>query len=188
MKFITFKKMNDNQEHILIKSIELRHYPWINKIFEPNILENKKHRAFNLVFNSYIDRVSMLIHFKELRILEMELYYRKKSADNRKKRKAYPQHKMRVTFNNTLELLNYLSKKNYKVDWFNIKFKNGWSIKNYLINGLEFITNNPIERNVLIEKLITISGQVKIDINSLEINQTYTLSIDGKVKHEPFAF
>ena len=34
--------MNDKQEYILIKSIELRHYPWINKIVEPNILENKK--------------------------------------------------------------------------------------------------------------------------------------------------
>ncbi len=177
--------MNDKQEYILIKSIELRHYPWINKIVEPNILENKKHRAFNLVFNSYIDRVSMLIHFKELKILEMELYYKKKSAENRKKRKAYPQHKMRVTFNNTLELLTYLSKKNYKVDWFNIKFTNGWSIKDYLINGSEFITNNPIERNVLIEKLITISGQRTVDIDKLEINQTYTFHTDGTVELTP---
>ncbi len=75
----------------------------------------------------------MLIHFKELNILEMELYYREKSAYNRKAQKVYPQHKMRLSFSNTLKLLTYLSSKNYKADWFEVRFKNGWAIQHSLI-------------------------------------------------------
>jgi hypothetical protein len=50
---------------------------------------------------------------------------------------------------------------------------------------LEFITNNTQERNLLFEKLISISGQGPIDINSLEINETYSLCTDGEVKLKP---
>jgi len=91
----------------------------------------------------------------------------------------------RDTYDNTLELLSYLASKNYKIDWFEIRFKNGWAIKNHWLNGIEFITNNTMERNLLIEKLITISGQGPIDINSLQINEIYTLCTNGKVKHKP---
>ncbi len=88
---------------------------------------------------------------------------------------------MRLSFNNTLELLAYLSNKNYNVDWFNIKFENGWYIEDHLINGLEFITNSTIERNVLIEKLFIICGHGIINIDTLEINQTYKLYTNGSV-------
>ena len=97
----------------------------------------------------------------------------------------YPQHKLNLSFENTLELLTYLSSKNYKVDWIEIRFKNGWVIKNAILNELEFITNNTQERNLLFEKLISISGQGPIDINSLEINETYSLCTDGEVKLKP---
>lgn len=113
----------------MIQSIELRHSPWINDIDKPNILENNTYRSFNLMFNTNIDRLSMLIHFKELKIHEMQLYYRKNGTRSNKATKVYPQHKMRLSFNNTLELLEYLSNKNYNVDWFNIKFENGWHIE-----------------------------------------------------------
>ena len=178
--------MKDNQEYILLKSIELRHSPWISEIDNPNQLQGGSiHRSFIIEFNDNIDRVAMLIHFKELNILEMELYYRKKSAYNRKHRKVYPQHKMRLSFSNTLKLLTYLSSKNYKADWFEVRFKNGWVIQHSLINGLEFITNNTQERNLLLEKFISLSGQGPIDINSLEINETYSLCTDGEVKLKP---
>ena len=97
----------------------------------------------------------------------------------------YPQHKLNLSFENTLELLTYLSSKNYKVDWIEIRFKNGWAIKNDLLNGLEFITNNTQERNLLFEKLVSLSGQGPIDINSLEINENYTLHTPGRVKLKP---
>ena len=181
--------MKDNQEYILFKSIELRHSPWISEIDNPNQLQGGNiHRSFIIQFNDSIDRISMLIHFKHLSILKMELCYRKKGAENRKKKKQYPQHKMRLSFDNTLELLTYLSNKNYKVDWFEIRFKNGWAIKNSFLDELAFITNNTKERNLLLEKFISLSGQGPIDINSLEINETYTLHTDGRVKVKPLFF
>ena len=181
--------MKDNQEYVLFKSIELRHSPWISEMDNPNQLQGENiHMSFIIQFNRNIDRVAMLIHFKELNILEMELHYRKKGAENRKKKKQYPQHKMRLSFDNTLELLTYLSSKNCKADWFEIRFKNGWVIQHSFINGLEFITNNTQERNLLLQKLISISGQGPIDIDSLEINQTYTLHTDGRVKLKPLFF
>ena len=151
----------------------------------PNKLQECTHRSFAIEFNNNIDRISMLIHFKHLSIHNLILHYRKKSARNRKTQKVYPQHKMNLSFENTLELLTYLSSKNYKVDWIEIRFKNGWAIKNDFLNELEFITNNTQERNLLFEKLISLSGQGPIDINSLEINETYSLCTDGEVKLKP---
>ena len=181
--------MKDNQEYILIKSIQLRHSPWVSEIGNPNKLKDESvHRCFIIQFNRNIDRVAMLIHFKHLSILEMELHYRKKSAENRKKKKQYPQHKMRLSFDNTIELLTYLSSKNYKADWFELRFKNGWVIQHSFLNGLEFITNNTQERNLLFERLVSLSGQGPIDIDSLEINHTYTLHTDGRVKLKPLFF
>ena len=95
---------------------------------------------------------------------------------------------MRLSFDNTLELLTYISSKNYKADWFEIRFKNGGVIQHSFINGLEFITNNTQERNLLFEKFVSLSGQGPIDINSLEINQTYTLRTDGRVQLKPLFF
>jgi hypothetical protein len=177
--------MKDNQEYILFRSIELRHSSWISEIDNPNKLQEGTHRSFIIQFNNNFDRISMLIHFKHLSIHNLTLHYSKKSARNRKTKKVYPQHKMNLSFENTLELLTYLSSKNYKVDWIEIRFKNGWAIKDHFLNGLEFITNNTQERNLLLEKFISLSGQGPIDINSLEINETYTLHTPGIVKLKP---
>mgnify|MGYP006061748135 CR=1 FL=1 len=177
--------MKDSQDYILFKTIGLRHSPWIEDMDDPNKLQEGTHRSFTIKFNNNFDRISILIHFKHLSIHSLKLHYRKKSARNRKSKKVYPQHKMNLSFENTLELLTYLSSKNYKVDWIEIRFKNGWAIKNDFLNGLELITNNTQERNLLFEKLISLSGQGPFDINSLEINETYTLFTDGEVKLKP---
>ena len=187
--------MKDSQEYILFKTIRLRYSPWMEDmenalpsrmvVGSPNKLQEGTHRSFAIEFNNNIDRTSMLIHFKHLSIHNLTLHYRKKSARNRKTQKVYPQHKMNLFFENTLELLTYLSSKNYKADWIEIRFKNGWAIKNDFLNGLEFITNNTQERNLLLEKFISLSGQGPIDINSLEINKTYSLCTDGEVKLKP---
>lgn len=179
--------MKDNQEYILLRSIELRHSLWINEIDNPNQLQEGTHKSFIIQFNNF-DRISMLIHFKHLSIHNLTLHYRIKSARNRKTKKVYPQHKMNLSFENTLELLTYLSSKNYNVDWIEIRFTNGWAIKDHFLNALEFITNNTQERNLLLEKFISISGQGPIDINSLEINETYTLQTQGSVKLKPLFF
>ena len=180
--------MKDSQEYILFKTIELRYSPWIEDMDDHNKLEKGTHRSFTIKFNNDFDRISILIHFKHLSIHNLTLHYRKKSARNRKTQKVYPQHKMNLFFENTLELLTYLSSKNYKVDWIEIRFKNGWAIQDKFLNSLEFITNNTQERNLLLQKLISISGQGPIDIDSLEINQTYTLQTDGRVKLKPLFF
>ena len=175
--------MKDSQEYLLFNSLGLRCSPWLEKIDEPNRLENGTHRSFIIEFDPNFKKLLMLIHFKHLRILKLTLYYRKKSDKNRRLKKKYPQHKMRLCFETTLELLTYLSSKNYEVDWLVIRFKNGWAIKKCMtLNELEFITNNTHERNLLLEKFISFSGQGPININSLEINKTYTLCTDGKVK------
>ena len=179
--------MKDSQDYILFKTIELRYSPWIEDMDDHNKLEKGTHRSFTIKFNNDFDRISILIHFKHLSIQKLILHYRKKSARNRKTKKVYPQHKMNLSFENTLELLTYLSSKNYKVDCIEIRFKNGWAIKNGLINELDFITNNTIERNSLLEKLIIISGQGPIDINELEINETYSLCTNGETKLTPLS-
>ena len=177
--------MKDSQSYILIKSLQIRYSPWIGEDGTPNKLQEGKYRSFILTFNPNIDRICMLIHFKHLEVYRMKLYYRKKSAKNRKIKKIYPQHKMKLIFDNTVGLLTYLTTKNYKIDCFEIRFTNGWTIKSSLLYGLEFITNNTIERDSLIENLVNISGQGPIDINSLKINETYTLSTNGKINHKP---
>ena len=177
--------MKDSQEYILFKTIALRHSPHLEDREGLNKLQLEIHRSFTIKFNNNFDRISILIHFKHLSIQNMTLHYRKKSSSNRKTKKMYPQHKMNLSFENTLEILTYLSSKKYEVDWIEIRFKNGWAIKNAMLNELEFITNNTQERNLLFEKLISISGQGPIDINSLEINETYLLCTDGEVKLKP---
>jgi len=112
------------------------------------------------------------------------LYYRKKKLRNKNNKKANPQRKMRLHFNTTLELLTYLSSKNYNIDWLEITFENGWAIKS-LFFGVEFITNTVKERNQLFEKIIAISGQGPIDIKSLKINKTYILRTNGEVRFKP---
>ena len=92
---------------------------------------------------------------------------------------------MKLFFVDTLKLLNYLSSKKYKIDLFEIRFSNGWIIKNHWLNGLEFITNNSFERNSLIKKLIDISGQGPLDINFLQTNKTYELYTNGNIKIKP---
>ena len=74
------------------------------------------------------------------------------------------------------------------MDWIEIRFKNEWVIKSSFLNDLEFITNNTTERNHLLEKLISFSGQGPIDINSLKINETYSLYTDGRVIKKPVNF
>ena len=177
--------MKESQQYILFKTIELRYSPWIVDIDDLNKLEKGTNRSFTIKFNNDFDRISMLIHFKHLSIHKLILNYRKKSARNRKTKKVYPQHKMNLSFENTLELLTYLSSKNYKVDCIEIRFKNGCAIQDKFLNSLEFITNNTQERNLLFDKLLSLSGQGPIDINLLEINETYSLCTNGVVKLKP---
>ena len=148
--------MKDNQEYILFKTLELRHSPHLEHRKRLNKLQEGTHRSFIVQFNNNFDRISILIHFKHLGIHNLTLHYRKKSSSNRKTKKVYPQHKMNLSFENTLELLTYLSSKSYKIDWLEITFENGWAIK-AIFFGVQFITNTVKERNQLFEKKMTVN-------------------------------
>ena len=64
--------MKDSQEYILIRSLELRHSPWISEMDNPNQLQDRGiHRSFIIQFNDSFDRISMLIHLKHLSILKL---------------------------------------------------------------------------------------------------------------------
>ena len=182
--------MKDSQKYVLIETVTLRYVPLEMShsqmciIDNDSGIENEAHRSFQVKFNPRYSDLAILIHFKHLQISDLLLYYRKKKLRNKNNKKVNLQRKMRLHFNTTLELLTYLSSKSYKIDWLEITFKNGWAIEAKFF-GVHFITNNVKERNQLFEKLITISGQGPIDINSLEINETYSLCTDGEVKLKP---
>ena len=182
--------MKDSQKYVLIETVTLRYVPLEMShsqmciIDNDSGIENEAHRSFQVKFNPRYSDLAILIHFKHLQISDLLLYYRKKKLRNKNNKKVNLQRKMRLHFNTTLELLTYLSSKSYKIDWLEITFKNGWAIEAKFF-GVHFITNNVKERNQLFEKLITISGQGPIDINSLEINETYALYTGGEVKLKP---
>ena len=70
--------MKDSQEYLLFNSLGLRYSPWLEKIDEPNRLENGTHRSFIIEFDPNFNKLLMLLHFKHLSILKLTLYYRKK--------------------------------------------------------------------------------------------------------------
>ena len=177
--------MKDSQQYVLIETVQLRYvslemnHSHFCIIDNDSAIENDAHRSFQVEFNPCYNDLAILIHFKHLQISDLQLYYRKKNN-----KKANPQRKMRLHFNTTLELLTYLSSKSYKIDCLEITFKNGWAIKAMFL-GVQFITNTVKERNQLFEKIITISGQGPIDINTLEINEDYILRTNGEVRLKP---
>ena len=185
--------MKDSQQYVLIETVTLRYVPLEMSHSQMCItnndsgIENEAHRSFQIKFNKNYNDLAILIHFKHLQISDLQLYYRKKKLRNKNNKKANPQRKMRLHFNTTLELLTYLSSKSYKIDWLEITFKNGWAIKAMFLN-VQFITNTVKERNQLFEKIITISGQGPIDINTLEINKTYILRTNGEVRFKPLFY
>ena len=182
--------MKDSQHYVLIETVTLRYVPLEMShsqmciIDNDSGIENEAHRSFQVKFNPCYSDLAILIHFKHLQISDLQLYYRKKKLRNKNNKKANPQRKMRLHFNTTLELLTYLSSKSYKIDCLEITFKNGWAIKAMFL-GVQFITNTVKERNQLFEKIITISGQGPIDINTLEINEDYILRTNGEVRLKP---
>ena len=182
--------MKDSQQYLLIESLTLRYVPlemegsFMSVTKNLSVIDNEANRSFEIKFNPFYHGLLVLIHFKHLQISDLQLYYRKKILKKKTTKKVNPQRKMRLHFNTTLELLTYFSSKSYSLDWFEISFNNGWVI-HYNILGIHFITNNFKERNQLFEKLINISGQGPIDINTLETNETYVLMSNGEVKLKP---
>jgi hypothetical protein len=140
-------------------------------------------------FSCYLDTTRdlwLLLHFKDLEIKHKTLLYQIDNGIRQRESTKHPVRKMVKKHNTTTELLSYLSDKPYKIRHLELEFTNGWKIKQMPYIALRFYTNSTEERDKLITRLLSISGQGPIDISKLEENYTYSfISHDTLVKVDP---
>ena len=115
----------------------------------------------------------LLLHFKDLEIKSKTIIYEVNNGPRQRKSTVHPQRKMQKKHKNTAELLDYLGTKSYDIRQLEIEFTNGWKIKQRPSIQFCFYTNSTSERDGLIDKLLSISGQGPIDALSLEPNFSY---------------
>ena len=115
----------------------------------------------------------LLLHFKDLLIKDMSIYYQVDNGIRQRKKTKHPIRKMRKHHKYTSDLINYLRNKHYDIIKLELEFTNGWKIKQRPYTGLGIYTNSTKERDNLINKLLNIAGQGPIDILELEINFLY---------------
>jgi hypothetical protein len=88
---------------------------------------------------------------------------------------------MKKKFENTAELLEYLSKKYYDIQYIAIDFTNGWKIKEQPQIEFYFYTNSLEERDELIDKLLHIAGLEVKDKTNLAPNIEYHFKATGEI-------
>ena len=143
---------------------------WISLIGSIELFSN--HKSFSLQIDTKRN-LWFLLHFKHLEIKSKSLFYQVNNGIRQRKSTVHPVRKMQKKFKNTLELLDYIDYKPYDILRLEIEFTNGWKIKQQPFIYFRFYTNSTDERNELINKLISISGQGPVDILSLKENLTY---------------
>ena len=156
---------------------------WSYLISSVELLSNQK--SFSLEVDT-TRNLWLLLHFKDLEIKHKTLLYQVDNGIRQRKSTKHPVRKMVKKHNTTAELLRYLSDKPYKIIHLELEFTNGWNIKQMPYIALRFYTNSTEERDKLITRLLSISGQGPIDIPMLEENYTYSfISHDALVKVDP---
>ena len=156
---------------------------WSYLISSVELLSNQK--SFSLEVDT-TRNLWLLLHFKDLEIKHKTLLYQVDNGIRQRKSTKHPVRKMVKKHNTTAELLRYLSDKPYKIIHLELEFTNGWKIKQMPYIALRFYTNSTEERDKLITRLLSISGQGPIDIPMLEENYTYSfISHDALVKVDP---
>lgn len=115
----------------------------------------------------------LFLHFKHLKIKRKEIYYQINNGIRQRQTTIHPIRRMTKKFRSTIELISYLQNKSYDLVKIEIEFTNGWLIKQIPYTEFKFYTNTTKERDQLIQKLLTISGQWPINISSLRNNYTY---------------
>jgi len=143
---------------------------WSYLISDIALLSN--HKSFSLGVDT-TRNLWLLLHFKELEIKNKTIIYQVDNGIRQRKNTNHPIRKMRKTYKNTAELLEYLSDKPYVIRQLELEFTNGWKIKQRPYIELLFYTNSTQERNQLIDKLLRIAGQGPIDISKLKVNYFY---------------
>lgn len=146
------------------------------------LLSNQK--SFRLGISNTSENLWFLLHFKELEIINTEIYHQQYSEFRAAKTTKYPTRRLKKKFANTADFLDYLSPSSKPSRRFYIKeieFTNGWKIKEQPHIYFTIYTNSLEERNTLINHLINSVGYDPIAIDSLEPNITYYFKASGSL-------
>ena len=146
------------------------------------LLSNQK--SFRLGISNTSENLWFLLHFKELEIINTEIYHQQYSEFRTAKTIKYPTRRLKKKFANTADFLDYLSPSSKPSRRFYIKeieFTNGWKIKEQPHIYFTIYTNSLEERNTLINHLINSVGYDPIAIDSLEPNITYYFKASGSL-------
>ena len=138
------------------------------------------HKSFSLGIDT-IRNLWILLHFKDLEIKNKTIYYQVDNGVRQRKNTKHPIRKMRKPVKNTAELIEYLNNKPYILRKLELEFTNRWKIKQRPFIQFFFYTNSTSERDNLINKLLSISGQGPIDVSNLEPNFGYSFSNSSKL-------
>ena len=156
-----------------------------NKLIDSiELLSNQK--SFTLTIIGANEKLWLLMHFKNLRIIKKTIYYQETPSVRSRKSTIYPTKKLTKTFESTLQLLDYLDRKFYTIQYFEMEFENELKI---IISGnhsLSFYAKSIKERNKLVDKLIAIAGYDKFPIEDLSINITYFFGANSSLTDSGF--
>ena len=147
------------------------------------LLSNQK--SFSLGISNTSENLWFLMHFKELDILNTEIYHQQYSEFRTSKNVKYPIRRLVKKFVNTADFLAYLttsSKPSKRIFLYEIAFTNGWKIKERFFTHFTIYTNSLEERNTLLNHLINSVGYDPIAIDSLEPNITYYFKASGSLE------
>jgi hypothetical protein len=151
------------------------------------LLSNQK--SFRLGIINTSENLWLLLHFKELKILNTVIYHQQYSEFRTAKTTKYPIRRLKKKFANTADFLDYLSPSSKPSRRFFIKeieFTNGWKIKEQPHIYFTIYTNSLEERNTLINHLFNLVGYDPIAIDSLEPNITYYFKASGSLEDYKF--
>ncbi len=137
---------------------------------------NSDYKSFMLTMNDASISLGYLMHFKYLDISNMEVVYQKNTGSRQRSRTQYPVRRMRKKINRTSDFLYYLSRKQYDILLYDIRFSNGWRIKMTSNCWVSIYTNTQKERNELFDTIIGGFGFDKIPLDSKIPNLTYSLN------------
>lgn len=150
-----------------------------NLISAITLLSN--HKSFKIFVGSTRSNLWLLRHFKHITISNYKLRYKINNGIRQRKNTVHPYRWMKKKFDNTAELLEYLSKKYYDIQYIAIEFTNGWKIKEQPQIEFYFYTNSLEERDELIDKLLHIAGLEVKDKTNLIPNIEYHFKATGEI-------
>ncbi|MDB2408924.1 hypothetical protein N9W09_03950 [Crocinitomicaceae bacterium] len=136
------------------------------------------YKSFILTMNDASVSLGYLMHFKHFDISRLELFYKKNTGSRQRSGTQYPVRRMRKKINRTGDLLHYLSRHQYDIILYDIKFSNGWRIKMTSNSFVTIYTNTQNQRNEIFDVIIGGFGFDKIPLNAKLLNLTYVLNYD----------